>query len=104
MARIIDILTARNNMAEVTLKNISRRMINLNLDHPNAPRTRYTYYQRSLDRRTGKAGIKRMHLSMPGSLIILAGRSKGGLPGWVAEMPTVKRLVAQRMLAVTVAE
>lgn len=88
-------------MAVVSLTNIGNGMITLELSHSDAPKHARNYFQQSTGK-AGKKGIRRIRLSVPESLIIPAGQTRDGLPGWIAEIPRVHRLVAAKKLAVEV--
>lgn len=82
----------------VTLKNVSGRIQQIQLDHPLAPKMRQTYKQTSLNKRSGKVGVRMQKLSVPQSLILLAGETRENLPMWVVEIPKVKRLIETKKL------
>jgi hypothetical protein len=77
-------------MSAAVITNTSGRMVTLVLEHEKAKRTHKVHVQQNRTR-DGELKPKRVRLSLPNSLMLLAGQTTEELPGWVAMCPDVRR-------------
>lgn len=83
----------------VNLKNKTRRMLTVELEHPQAPRRRHVHHQRARDKK-GKVGVKTQRLGIHDALFIPGEAELFCLPAYVADTPDAKRLEAADKLEI----
>jgi hypothetical protein len=87
----------------VNLKNKTRRMLTVELEHPQAPRRRHVHHQRARDKK-GKVGVKTQRLGIHDAVFLPGEAEIFCLPVYVADTPDAKRLEAADKLEIVLME